>query len=224
MSDKADIWMPLYIGDYMADTIGLTFAEHGLYLLLIMSYWRKGSALSDCEATDIMRGASVEECSRIAKFFHKACGKWHHKRIDREIVEASENKKMRKLRATIASNARWKAQKQPSSKHPKSILVECPSPSPSPSISVEREYGEISRPSLREVLDKADMIGLAPWKAEDWYNEMESCGWKDHSNRIVEKWIPMLTRIRTKWEADGRPSGPPKSRAYPPAKINNHNV
>lgn len=67
----------------------------------------------------------------------------------------------------------------------------------------------VERPSLKEVTDYASFTGLAEWKARDWFNEMEGCGWLDHNKRDVRKWQPILDRVRVKWEADGRPTGPP---------------
>lgn len=66
-------------------------------------------------------------------------------------------------------------------------------------------------PSLDRIQTHARTIGLAPWKAEDWWCEMEACGWLDHQSRPVAKWQPLMARVKSKWEADGRPAGPPSN-------------
>ncbi|MCI0746495.1 MAG: hypothetical protein L0Y58_13925 [Verrucomicrobia subdivision 3 bacterium] len=60
-------------------------------------------------------------------------------------------------------------------------------------------------PSLQEVLAYAERAGLAPWRATDWFHEMEGCGWLDYKHRPIVKWRSVLDRLRVKWEADGRP-------------------
>lgn len=84
MSERADAWMPLWIGDYLADTMGLSTAQHGAYLLLIMAYWRDGQALPDDD--DFLRGITKTERGEwkrmrpvIARFFTVADGCWRHR-------------------------------------------------------------------------------------------------------------------------------------------------
>lgn len=84
--NAASIWMPLYIGDYLADTIGLTNAEHGAYLLSLMAYWRKGESLTYAE----LRAACGKEFDRVSLFYSDVDGRWHHKRIDQELRIAGE--------------------------------------------------------------------------------------------------------------------------------------
>ncbi len=65
------------------------------------------------------------------------------------------------------------------------------------------DYPEL--PSWEAVKAHAARIGLVEWKALDWFNEMEGCGWLDYHKRQIRKWSSVLDRVRTRWEADGRP-------------------
>jgi uncharacterized protein YdaU (DUF1376 family) len=127
---KSDIWMPLYIGDYLADTIGLSLVEHGAYLMAIMAYWRKRGPLTQKEVDSIM----LEQCSSLAKFFLIQDGIWTHKRIEAELLAAKSHSE----RAKRAANARWDA--KPMLKPCSDDAKPMPSPSPSPSQYKEDIY------------------------------------------------------------------------------------
>jgi uncharacterized protein YdaU (DUF1376 family) len=82
--------MPLYVGDYLADTSHLTTAEHGAYILLICHYWRNEGLPDKDEQRRRISKMTVEEwaASRdtIAEFFD---ADWKHKRIEFELTEAA---------------------------------------------------------------------------------------------------------------------------------------
>lgn len=109
---KSDVWMPLYIGDYSGDTIGLSLAQHGAYLLAIMAYWRKQGPLTDSELKEICQ----DQFERVSRFFHQRTSSkadsnetiWTHKRIDREIMSSELRKKTIQNRAKSGAMARWK--------------------------------------------------------------------------------------------------------------------
>ncbi len=79
----------------------------------------------------------------------------------------------------------------------------------------ERESGGdfVERPAWTEVWCHAQRIGLAEWKAQDWFDEMEGCGWMDYNHRPIAKWQFVLMRVCRKWEADGRPAHPPSNQS-----------
>lgn len=148
MSAKADIWMPLYIGDYLRDTTRLTTAQHGAYLLLIMDYWTNGAPPDDDEVLASITKSNPEEWAKlraaIASKFQIEDGVWRHSRIDQELEEAKENKQKRlerSLKANLAKAA--KATSKDTYKDALEDTVEVtPSPSPSPSSSTKkRERG-----------------------------------------------------------------------------------
>ena len=112
MTRKTDIWMPLYIGDYLSDTQHLTRDEHGGYLLLLMAYWRNGAPLQD----DDKRLAAICRASRdewaelrpvLAEFFSIEDGLWKHKRVDQEIDAAASKAERNSARGKAGAASRW---------------------------------------------------------------------------------------------------------------------
>jgi uncharacterized protein YdaU (DUF1376 family) len=79
-------WMPLYIPDFLADTVHLTAAESGAYLCLIMDYWLHDSLPDDDRQLAAIARLPVPAWRKmrptIQAFFHDG---WHHKRIDAEL-------------------------------------------------------------------------------------------------------------------------------------------
>ena len=86
---SAKHYMPLYVGDYLADTAHLTTVEHGAYLLLIMHYWRNGELPDDENMLARIARCTPREWKKlrdnVAAFFDEG---WKHSRIDAELEKA----------------------------------------------------------------------------------------------------------------------------------------
>lgn len=79
-------WMPLYINDYIGDTLHLSTVQHGAYLLLLMSYWSHGSLPNDDRKLANITRLSLKEFRRhrpvLQALFRDG---WRHKRVDVEL-------------------------------------------------------------------------------------------------------------------------------------------
>ena len=119
-------FMPMYWGDYLRDTQGLSQAEHGAYLLLIAHYWNTGELPVEKSEIYIIARAFDKKSRQIVdkilrKFFKiqtQFDGKdeyenYQHKRLNEELKKAEESHNRRVLagsrggvsKAKKASNA-----------------------------------------------------------------------------------------------------------------------
>lgn len=148
MADKVDIWMPLSIGDYLADTSHLNTTQHGAYLLMLMHYWRKGPLPNNPETL-----ANITKLSIDAWSIHQAVlmefyiigddGLLHQKRADKEREEALVKKGKSTERAKSAAAARWSNAPSNAS----GMLEECPLPLPLPNTK-KQKHSPKEKPSV----------------------------------------------------------------------------
>ncbi len=114
--------MPLYIGDYLADTMHLNTQQHGAYLLLLFHLWRRGTLPDDDTALAKITGLTPKEWTSVRlvlePYFTVNNGLWQHSRVERERVRIAARQEKRGIRAKSAALARW-------DKHASSIACGC---------------------------------------------------------------------------------------------------
>jgi uncharacterized protein YdaU (DUF1376 family) len=113
--NKCDTWMPLYIGDYLADTMHLTGPAHGAYLLLLMHSWRCGPlqdderALASIARTDLT--AFRKMWPTLRAFFmpkDEAPGLLVSPRLERERERATQHINQRRAAGKASAAARMR--------------------------------------------------------------------------------------------------------------------
>lgn len=150
MPTKTDIWMPLYIGDILADTSHLDAERFGCYMLWLMHYWRKGPLsgnIPDLVGIGKLRcsdAPSIAQALLIEFFVKNGDSKWHQKRADLEIAKWQDKSLKAQEKAKAAAEARWNKDAPsipPSipSSNAQAMLTPCPLPSPlPPSLTTEK--------------------------------------------------------------------------------------
>jgi uncharacterized protein YdaU (DUF1376 family) len=106
--------MPIYIGDYLADTADLTTEEHGAYLLILMAMWRSREALPLHRLRPIAKVAATRWADIwgvISRFFDvDGDGLVTQRRLQRELELALEKKRRASDRGQKGGLARAQAQ------------------------------------------------------------------------------------------------------------------
>jgi uncharacterized protein YdaU (DUF1376 family) len=110
---KLDYWMPLYPGDYLADTQHLSAEQHGVYLLLLMAYWkRRGPLPDDDEMLARLGRLSPEAWARhravLAEFFQIGDGLWRQNRAEAELQRCMKARLNAQQKGRRGAMARWR--------------------------------------------------------------------------------------------------------------------
>lgn len=215
---------------YPSDWLGsqrvslMTLEEEGAYIRLLSYCWQHGSIPRDPDklARLIGKGASTTLAQSVATMFQPPLDSGslvgdvlvHDKlealRREREIFLDKSRQG-----GLASAKARKKAKQMASKSEPplgSRLQAKGNSSSSSSYIAVERGR---EWPALEDVLAHAQSIGLAEWKARDWFDEMEGTGWIDWNHRPVQKWQAVLNRVKTKWQADGSPMQPTYGKSAP---------
>ncbi len=112
-----NIWMPLYIGDLLRDTAGMTTEMIGAVVLLYVRIWSKGSSLPDnneklariCQMPT-ERFAEIRE--DISFLFDVQDGDWTHHDLLVERAKWVEARRRKSEAAQVAANIRWDREKK----------------------------------------------------------------------------------------------------------------
>jgi len=111
VSKRNDTWMPLYIGDYLADTSRLSTEQHGAYLLILMDYWRNGPPLDDdkelASITKLPLAQWRKHAAKLRGFFSAIDGRLVQKRADEERGKAGLVSSKRSQAGKAGAAAKW---------------------------------------------------------------------------------------------------------------------
>lgn len=215
---KVDTWMPLYIGDYLADTMHLEAREHGAYMLLIMHYWRNGPLPDDDRVlagiARVSRQAWAAQTGALVRaFFQSAHGKLYHKRIEAERSEAVKISNVKRA----AAQSRWAGKGNGS--HPPAGADR----TPYPGYGSIKNGGPQDRPYAATIFEEPSENNDIPRHERPMPDAHASANASDvhvrciSPSQVPKKVQPVVPTYETHTRAHTREDEPPPPPASPPA-------
>lgn len=113
MSQKnINIWMPLYIGDFLRDTAGMTTESIGAVVLLYLAIWSKGGPLPDDNQTLAIichmpadRFAQIRD--NLSELFEIEDAHWTRRELLVEHAKWKEQRRRKSESGRSAANIKW---------------------------------------------------------------------------------------------------------------------
>jgi uncharacterized protein YdaU (DUF1376 family) len=107
-----DHWMKFNVGDYLAETMHLSTLQHGIYVLLIMHYFKRGGLPTDERELARIAKVSMPHWHRSAGavldlFMVDPDGTYRHSRIDSERESARVISERRQAAGKMGASSRW---------------------------------------------------------------------------------------------------------------------
>ena len=152
-------YMPLFVSDYIGDTMHLKAREHGAYLLLIMNYWMTGKPLPN-DPEMLAAIARVDEDDwpevwrRLSRFFDEGDGVLRHKRVDKELEIVREKAQKARDNGRKGAARRWREGSDPNS-DPNGDPIDPPSSSDGETMAIRLGKGRQDSPSATSTTDAA---------------------------------------------------------------------
>lgn len=109
---RHDTWMPLYVGEYLADTMELNAEQHGAYLLMLMHAWKSDGKLpADPARLCQIARMSPQQWSRseplLREFFNCGPDAWTHKRVVNELGKAKDFVEKKSAAGKLGAKKKW---------------------------------------------------------------------------------------------------------------------
>lgn len=113
MTKDVGIWMPVYVGDMLANTTRLNTEQIGALNLMMLDYWRSGAIPDDAQVISSITRMTTAKVKKYRSamlscgVFEVSEGQWVSPYLDGLRDAATENKKEKSERAVKAAEARW---------------------------------------------------------------------------------------------------------------------